>query len=249
MCKGCGKSQFGNAAAFQSHRRCCTSNQAYGSDTSISSELISNLRPPQQESSRQQLSDYNLILTTCVEIIAASPQDVQTELTHNRRRRIQLGDVGIRCRACAQAGRYSIGSVKYPDCLEHLVHNIYVMVDRHLLKTCPNISAHEQARLRETKPNSTSQSMYKHRIGLPIYLKMIYQEFGLVNRGNRQGVVCRQSLSTSDKWAAPSLLIDASAAATDDEDDHAPMEEVPEVILLSDHNAKRGDVVVQRASV
>lgn len=196
MCQGCGKTEFTTNAGFQSHKRCCYRRCAISNGSHISHSVATSHHhrqqvctlcpssPPHLEQSRLLLSDFNQLVTQWVDFIQATPEDVAVENTHNRRRRrpLQLGDVGVRCVACARVNHYSIGSVQYPKCLETLPHNVFLMVQRHLLGTCQHIPLTIKEQLEETKQHTTSQSMCKHRIGLPTYLKMIVEQYQLKNR-------------------------------------------------------------------
>jgi hypothetical protein len=63
------------------------------------------------------------------------------------------------------------------------------MATRYLTTACPFIPKDEHERLMHTKKESTSQSMEKRRTGLPVYLGLVAQEFGLTDGIEKNGIV------------------------------------------------------------
>jgi hypothetical protein len=146
------------------------------------------------ETRRQLLSDFNILVTDAVELIQLStPEDIDRLKMSNKRRRLapKLGNIGIRCRYCAQNKLTSPpGSNVYPQSLKSLPHNIYNLVNRHLMSSCQNISREKQQQLVQDKKITTKQSMEKNRIGLPVYLRLLAEAFGLTDDGKSEGIRC-----------------------------------------------------------
>lgn len=180
-CVKCGKYDFTTSQGFASHRvSCCHKNP-------ISSGASLTLRPTCLESQRESLSDFNYLVTESIEFIEATSSDVK-RLGRSQRKRDPLeGNIGIRCVYCqGQTSR----SISFPDDCKALPNNIYNMTKRHLMESCPSIPSQVRTKLTETKQSTTSQSMMKDRIGLPIYLKMVQVEFGLTDHGKKEGIRC-----------------------------------------------------------
>jgi hypothetical protein len=150
-----------------------------------------SLHPEYLHSSWEKLSDFNQHLTNCIELIEATTIEVNRQARRNRRRPIDVGNIGIRCIYCAQHKVDTIGSTTYADSVKTLPHNMYVMVSRHLLVTCPYIPKIPRSNLLNTKHNSLSQTMTLGHIGLPAYLRMLQDEFGLEDIGHANGVRVR----------------------------------------------------------
>lgn len=180
-CTICGKNTFLTSQAFGGHWRCCNKG------SSVTQAALS-LRPEALQADRDKLSDFNKLITESIELFEASSTDVATQRIGNGRRAIELGNVGLRCRHCAELGVMTIGSIAYTNELKPLPHNMYTMVKRHLLETCKNVSEELRSTLLIAKKSSTSQSMTRGRIGLPAYLRTLITHFGLTDDGKKDGV-------------------------------------------------------------
>lgn len=157
-----------------------------------------SLRPLCLEAKRNLLSDFNVLVTESIELIEVSTDDVEKlQLGNRRKHHPRIGDVGIRCVYCAAKGIQPTGSNIYPQSLKTLPHNMYNMVVRHLMESCKNIPCSTQKRLINDKKKTTSQSMEKERIGLPVYLKLLTSEYGLADRGSNEGIHCSVAGSES----------------------------------------------------
>jgi hypothetical protein len=181
VCTACGKKDFTARAGFLAHCRCCLSHNMTGRRLT--------LRPACLQSKREKLSDFNFHVTESIELVEASEIDIETLTNHsnqNRRRMPQVGNVGIRCVHCD--GSIVVGALRFPDDLATIPHNMYSMVERHLLASCPKTDERVRQQLRDTKVLTTKQSMTKGRIGLPTYLKLLQTEFGLTDYGKKEGV-------------------------------------------------------------
>jgi hypothetical protein len=179
-CSTCGK-VFAVGRGFGSHRIICHQGAMKG--TSLS------LRPPCMEEFRARLSDYNALVTESIELVEVTRDDIEKFAKKLQRKRTpQVGNVGIRCVYCVANGSQPPGSMSCPQNLRSLPHNIYNMVQRHLLLSCPYVPKQIKNQLELAKENSTSQSGQKERIGLPLYLTKLVNEFGLTDIGQNEGV-------------------------------------------------------------
>jgi hypothetical protein len=147
-----------------------------------------SLEPVALETERVKLSDFNLLIVKSIELFEASATDVEMQHLGSGNRKIELGNVGIRCRHCAQLGVLTIGSVSYTNNLTTLPHNMYTMVARHLLESCSNVREDLKHQLLQAKKSSTSQSLRKGALGLPAYLRLLIELYGLTDDGKREGV-------------------------------------------------------------
>ena len=185
-CELCGRDDFVSGGGFSSHRECCKIGCLEGPSVS--------LRPACLNAQRQLLSDFNLLVTDSVELIELSTlEDIERLQKSNKRRKLapKVGNIGIRCRFCAQNRLMSPPhSNVYPQSLKSLSHNIYNLITRHLMSSCPNIPKVLQQQLVHDKQISTKQSMQKDRIGLPMYLQMLTKEFRLTDDGKNEGIRC-----------------------------------------------------------
>lgn len=86
------------------------------------------------------LSDHQILLRKQIEYFEAGPQEVQS-ITHGRRREIQIGQVGIRCKHCAAVPprNRSKGSVYYPASLRALYQAAQNMAASHFTSSCEMI--------------------------------------------------------------------------------------------------------------
>ena len=183
-CSICDKSDFRSKFAFNSHILICKA-----SACNTATDGILSMKPSSLEIQRSQLSDFNILVTESIELFELGEDDVERFAIRHRKRHPQCGDVGIRCVYCAEKGVQPPGSVSYPDNLKSLPFNVYNMTNRHLLLSCKNIPKHTQKELKTTKKNTTSQSMEKKSIGLPVYLKMLVHEFNLTDdKDEKQGI-------------------------------------------------------------
>jgi hypothetical protein len=180
-CRICGKSNFQTSAAIAGHWRCCNKG-------STVTQASLSLEPVALEKERVKLSDFNRLIVKSIELFEASTTDVEMQHLGNGYRKIELGNVGIRCRHCAQLGVLTIGSISYTNDLKHLPHNMYTMVVRHLLESCHNVREHLKHQLLQAKTSSTSQSMRKGALGLPAYLRLLIDHYDLTDDGRREGV-------------------------------------------------------------
>jgi hypothetical protein len=180
-CRICGKSNFPNSAAIAGHWRCCNKG-------STVTQASLSLEPVALESERDKLSDFNRLIVKSIELFEASAIDVEMQHLGNGYRKIEVGNVGIRCRHCAQLGVLTIGSIAYTNELKHLPHNMYTMVVRHLLESCQNVREDLKHQLRQAKTSSTSQSLRKGALGLPAYLRLLIDHYGLTDVGKREGI-------------------------------------------------------------
>mmetsp|Transcript_49708 Transcript_49708/g.58012 ORF Transcript_49708/g.58012 Transcript_49708/m.58012 type:complete len:389 (-) Transcript_49708:512-1678(-) len=194
-CHTCGKSDFRSKSAFVSHATICK-------DSACTTVASISMQPACLKIQREQLSDFNILITESIELFElAEYGDVRRFAIKHRKRHPQCGDVGIRCAHCAANGVQPPGSVSYPDNLKSLPFNIYNMTKRHLSLSCKHISKHTQIQLTTAKKNTTSQSMQKERIGLPVYLRMIVHAFSLTDKVKNQGIqrIGRLSVSNIEK--------------------------------------------------
>mmetsp|Transcript_8402 Transcript_8402/g.8256 ORF Transcript_8402/g.8256 Transcript_8402/m.8256 type:complete len:356 (+) Transcript_8402:46-1113(+) len=183
-CSSCDKSDFRSEFAFNSHILIC---KASACTTATDGRL--SMKPSSLKIQRQQLSDFNILVTASIELFELGEEDVARFAIRHRKRHPQCGDVGIRCVYCAEKGVQPPGSVSYPDNLKSVPFNVYNMTNRHLLLSCKNIPKHTQKELKTTKKITTSQSMEKKSIGLPVYLKMLVHEYNLTDdKDEKQGI-------------------------------------------------------------
>ena len=181
-CENCGKATFTTWQGFFSHQMSCHKS-SFGNSVS--------LRPSCLDEQRKRLSDFNWKLTEAIELIEVAPDDInELAKTKQRGRTPKVGDIGIRCVYCARKGTQPAGSNVYPTKLKTLPHSMYNLVVRHLIQCCQNIPKNLRGELIQDKKITTSQSMEKGRIGLPVYLQMISDEFGLADCGQTVGVRC-----------------------------------------------------------
>ena len=179
-CTACGAASFRSLAAFRAHQRSCMKQSS-----TVSSKNIT-LRPVRWYWTRARLSDFNYLVTNSIDLIQATQSDIDTMPRRNRRRNPNVGDIGIRCIYCV--GRCSIASISFPDHIRTLAHNLYLMADRHLLSSCPNIPHSVRQKMKEARPYTTKQSTLKDRIGLPAYLQLLIDDYGLIDKGNSCGI-------------------------------------------------------------
>ena len=147
-----------------------------------------SLRPERWNPTRETLSDFNILVTNWIELIQASQSDIDSLPSRHRKRNPLVGAIGIRCIYCVGKSCSSTGSISFPDDLITLPHNIYMMTKRHMLTSCQNIPKAVQEQMNETRPFSTQQSMSRGRIGLPAYLKLLIDDFGLTDHGRKDGI-------------------------------------------------------------
>jgi hypothetical protein len=86
------------------------------------------------------LSEHQILLRKQIEYFEAGPQEVQS-ITHGRRREIVIGQVGIRCKHCAQLPPRSRpkGAVYYPASLRALYQAAQNMAASHFTLSCERI--------------------------------------------------------------------------------------------------------------
>ena len=182
-CSVCGRNDFRCSQALGSHLNSCRE----GGDNSVTQEKFS-LKPTLLTERISILSSFNQLVTKSIELFEAAENDVERQNRGCGKRRIQVGDVGIRCKYCANSNKMTSGSIHYASNLKLLHANIYVMADRHLLKNCPSIDADQREEMRTTKKSTTRESMSAGRIGLPVYLKDVIAHFSLTDNGATDGV-------------------------------------------------------------
>jgi len=56
------------------------------------------------------------------------------------------------------------------------------------MSSCQYIPKQKQEKLIHNKKTTTSQSMEKKRIGLPVYLKLLAHDFGLTDNDKSEGI-------------------------------------------------------------
>jgi len=182
MCVICRKTDFQRNQAFQSHRGCCLPR-----NSTMTGDCLS-LCPERWNSTRETLSDFNILVTNSIELIQASQSDIESLPCRHRKRNPLVGAIGIRCIYCVGKACSSTGSISFPDDLGTLPHNIYMMTKRHMLNSCQNIPKAMKEQMNATRPFSTQQSGSKGRIGLPAYLKILINDFGLTDNGKKEGI-------------------------------------------------------------
>jgi len=105
--------------------------------------------PLSLELDEKTLSPYQCELRKHIELFETQMEDITT--LQGRNIPIKLGQVGIRCRHCAQhrnaAGRISKGGVYYSKSLEGLYQVAQNLSKVHLCSSCPNIPESTKARL------------------------------------------------------------------------------------------------------
>ena len=180
-CSVCGKNKFSTSQAFAGHWRCCNKGR------NVTKSSLS-LRPDAFHNEYLKLSDFSQIITDSIELFAATESDVEKQAVGNGRRKIEVGNIGIRCRHCARVGVLTVGSISYPNDLKTVPHNMYSMAKRHLMGNCHNVSYDLQQRLQLSKQCSTSQSMQKGAIGLPAYVRILIGYLDLTDDGKTKGV-------------------------------------------------------------
>jgi len=183
-CAACGKRDFVSSSGFASHRDCCLKEGLSGASVS--------LHPACLESKRGLLSDFNFLVTESIELVEVSSEDAgRIPPRLSRKIAPKVGDIGIRCVYCAAKGIQPAGSNMYPRKLKNLAHTMYNLVTRHLMSSCQNIPKSIQKQLKQDRKKTTSQSMMKDRIGLPVYLQLLSNEFGLTDDdGESGGIRC-----------------------------------------------------------
>lgn len=177
-CSLCGKYDFVHCSGYGSHRVLCNHSAMKG--TSLS------LRPTCLEVFF--LSDFNALVTESIELIEITEDDTKRFAKTQRKRTPQAGNIGIRCVYCAEKGVQPPGSMSCPDDLRGLPYNIYNMVNRHLLSSCKHIPKQVRSKMEMAKKTTTSQSMQKNRIGLPVYFKILVDKFSLTDNGMKEGI-------------------------------------------------------------
>jgi len=107
------------------------------------------------------LSDHQVLLRQQIEFFEARPEDIHY-FTPGRRRGISVGQVGIRCKACAlmlQPHERRKGCVYFPSTLRALYQAAQNMGTTHFLGNCKCISPQVQAQLQEYA-NSKAEAGY-----------------------------------------------------------------------------------------
>jgi len=97
------------------------------------------------------LSDQQILLRQQIEFFQARPDDIYN-FSPTRRRDISVGQVGIRCKACAlklQPHRRRKGSVYFPSTLHAIYQAAQNMGKIHFIGNCKCISPHVKARLQK----------------------------------------------------------------------------------------------------
>jgi hypothetical protein len=204
-CPKCNKCfQGGLTRAALSHDRCCFRNTEM-TGTSFSLESVDD---PVLQQERSRLSLFNQLVTESIELVEASTNDIELLLAKSRnlKRKPIPGNIGIRCRHCFLEGTAATGAICYPAELKNLPFNAYNMATRHLIKTCQSISEDMRNEIRLAQKTSTSESARTESLGLPEYLRMIANKYGLVTKevgkeentdengdNNKQGIIIRRS--------------------------------------------------------
>ncbi|CAJ1966260.1 unnamed protein product [Cylindrotheca closterium] len=116
------------------------------------------------ECDRESLSDYQCLLRKQIELFEASAQDVQWN-AQGRNKPIVLGQVGIRCRWCANLPTWSRsrGAVYYSATLDGLYQAAQNMAKNHICKNCryiPADASQELTSLRECKRRASGGKKY-----------------------------------------------------------------------------------------
>lgn len=111
----------------------------------------------------QTLSDYQCLLRKHIELFETRPEDIQSGV-QGRNTPIRVGQVGIRCRHCANvrraetnttsnpappARRPKKGTIYYSRTLDGLYQVAQNLTKVHLCNSCPNIPGEVKARLSE----------------------------------------------------------------------------------------------------
>lgn len=237
-CPTCGRDSFLTSQAFGGHYRCCHRVQrrpggegngggvvmmtptclslGRGYHDNNNDDDSSTCSTSPMEVARLKLSNFNKLVLECIELFEASQSDVNVQVTANGKRHISVGNVGIRCVHCARNDTLPVGSTTYTSDLKTLPHAMYVMVQRHLLATCAHIDDDMKRQLRETKKNSTSQSMTKGNIGLPAYLRLLAEKCGLTDDDKKLGVryIASTTMTRVTTEASPAAVREGGISAT-----------------------------------
>jgi hypothetical protein len=101
---------------------------------------------------KHQLSEYQIVVRLHLEIFEAKMEDVKSNI-QGRKRRVFLGQAGIRCRHCSnlmlrQRGR---GAVYYPVKLSGMYQAAQNMASSHLSDCCTQIPPSIKQRLRDLR--------------------------------------------------------------------------------------------------
>lgn len=205
-CSVCGKNKFSTSQAFAGHWRCCNKGR------NVTKSSLS-LRPDAFHNDYLKLSDFSQIIADSIELFAATEADVERQVVGNGRRKIEVGNIGIRCRQCAKNGVLTVGSISYPNDLKTFPHNMYSMTKRHLMGNCQSVSYDLQQRLQLSKQCSTSQSMQKGAIGLPAYVRILTGYLDLTDDGKTEGVYQRTPLTSHEEFTQSPTSINTSEEA------------------------------------
>ena len=200
VCPSCGRSGFETPQAYGSHRNSCVVVSSAAATTSSAESIPRKsssltLRPDALSEEAKKLSNFNQMLVSSIDLFEADDLDVERQHRGGGKRSIRVDDVGIRCRHCRASP--TSGSVHYPKNLKTLPHNVYVIADRHLIGgSCTKVATDYRGELRIAKKRTTSESLRKGGLGLPTYLGLVCDHYGLEDS---EGVRRRRRPSTTDK--------------------------------------------------
>lgn len=128
--------------------------------------------PPTREGSRknrgiplalscdpEHLSEYQILVRQQLEIFEASAEDIQSN-TQGRKKKVTVGQVGVRCKHCAYyPTRYTgKGAVYYPAKLQGIYQAAQNMAGSHLCDSCQIIQPALKERLRKLRERKDSAS-------------------------------------------------------------------------------------------
>lgn len=105
-CPNCGKTDFCISQALVSHMIHC--GVAEGDARTLT------LRPICLQFERERLSDFNLLVTDSIELVELTAAGMEQMRRSGRQRKPATGNVGIRCRYCAEQGRSPPSSETIP---------------------------------------------------------------------------------------------------------------------------------------
>lgn len=97
---------------------------------------------------QKHLSNYQILMRKCFEFFPASREDVETKV-QGRRKTVEIGQVGIRCRFCADIDLKFRGkaAVYYPQKLSGVYQAAQNMTVTHLIQHCMSIDSETRKEL------------------------------------------------------------------------------------------------------
>lgn len=137
-------------------------------------------------SDRGILSEYQQLIRESIEFFEAQPGDISTGV-QGRRKKIEPGQVGLRCRYCAKRPPHwrGRGAAYYPGTLACVYQAAQNMAANHFIKTCDDIPPEVHKKFVEARQKQEQET---RRSGGKSYWMETSRHVGLMEREGKSGV-------------------------------------------------------------